>query len=788
MRGGLGNMRGKQNKKKEYANSGDTHSIRKKAEDKLAKTSILPYEFNNKSTIEIIHELQVQQMELEMQTEELRSSQHALQESRDKYLDLYEFAPVGYFTLTKKGLITELNLTAAVLLGVERITVKNKGFGQYIATQDIPDWEQFFVEVRTSKEKKSCELELVRKDASHFFAKLEGITLSLQDASPVIRITVSDITQEFKAKNAQEESEKLYRSLIENMSEIIYSINMDGTVQYISPNITELMGFSQSDIIGSNYSSFIFPEDMNQVRVNLNYVLNGGTEIIDIRVADNKGKIRHFQVSGRPILKDDDVIGMQGIMRDVTEFKIAQENLQYKNFAIESSINAIAITNLSGELTDVNPAFLSTLGYQHKGEVIGLSILSFWQDQDTAQHVNERTRVDGNWLGELTGQRKDGTLIHVQLSVNLIRDQSGTPVGMMGSFIDITDRKKSDENLRETTEYLQKLLDYANAPIIIWDPNFRITRFNSAFEHLTGRTEDEVLGKSLDLLFPIDSSEVSMALIKKTFEGERWETVEIPIFNVDGSIKTVLWNSANILDPKGKIISTIAQGFNITMRKQTEEALYKALKEKEILLGEVHHRVKNNFAGVISLIDLQCGSTTNPIIIANFKDLEVRIRSMAIVHELLYVTKDFTQINLSTYMNELVRYLLQVYETTTQVQYKIDMGGFMMPIETIIPCGQVISEIITNSLKYAFPDTFSCKDKRGEPCSITISLQCEGNDYLLNVADNGIGMREAVDAPGSSSLGKFLIRFIVEHQLQGNLEINTKEGTVYTIRFPIRVS
>ena len=161
---------------------------------------------------------------------------------------------------------------------------------------------------------------------------------------------------------------------------------------------------------------------------------------------------------------------------------------------------------------------------------------------------------------------------------------------------------------------------------------------------------------------------------------------------------------------------------------------------------------------------------------------------MAIVHELLYVTKDFTQINLSTYMNELVRYLLQVYETTTQVQYKIDMGGFMMPIETIIPCGQVISEIITNSLKYAFPDTFSCKDKRGEPCSITISLQCEGNDYLLNVADNGIGMREAVDAPGSSSLGKFLIRFIVEHQLQGNLEINTKEGTVYTIRFPIRVS
>ncbi len=133
---------------------------------------------------------------------------------------------------------------------------------------------------------------------------------------------------------------------------------------------------------------------------------------------------------------------------------------------------------------------------------------------------------------------------------------------------------ESEAMLRDTNAYLENLINYANAPIIVWDPLFKITRFNHAFELLTGRKESEVMGKSLELLFPAEHVENSMALIRKTLSGERWETVEIKIVNTDQSVRMVLWNSATLFEPDGTTpIATIAQGEDITARKQAEDEL-----------------------------------------------------------------------------------------------------------------------------------------------------------------------------------------------------------------------
>ncbi|MCX6690642.1 MAG: PAS domain S-box protein, partial [Methanoregula sp.] len=151
---------------------------------------------------------------------------------------------------------------------------------------------------------------------------------------------------------------------------------------------------------------------------------------------------------------------------------------------------------------------------------------------------------------------------------------SGGAITVRIAFSDITDIWQI-EALRETNEYLQNLIDFANAPIIVWDPEFRITRFNHAFENLTGRKEQEVIGQPLDILFPKKTSATSCALIEKTPTGERWETVEIPILASDGTIRTVLWNSANILTS----VSTIAQGVDITEHKQAEEQIQQTVEE-----------------------------------------------------------------------------------------------------------------------------------------------------------------------------------------------------------------
>jgi len=145
---------------------------------------------------------------------------------------------------------------------------------------------------------------------------------------------------------------------------------------------------------------------------------------------------------------------------------------------------------------------------------------------------------------------------------------------------DISERKQAEEALRETNQYLENLLDYANAPIIVWDPQFVITRFNHAFESLTGRSANDVIGKPLEILFPPDLVESSMKLIRKTQSGERMETVEIGIQHLNGSIRTVLWNSSTLFAMDGKsMVATIAQGQDITKRKRAEETLEESEKK-----------------------------------------------------------------------------------------------------------------------------------------------------------------------------------------------------------------
>ena len=150
--------------------------------------------------------------------------------------------------------------------------------------------------------------------------------------------------------------------------------------------------------------------------------------------------------------------------------------------------------------------------------------------------------------------------------------------------VDITERKQAEEALRETNEYLENLIDYSNVPIIVWDPQFKISRFNTAFELLTGRSAKQVVGESLEILFPPAQIASSMELIQKTLAGERFEAAEIGILHLDGSVRTVLWNSATILAPDGTTpTATIAQGQDITDRKQTEIIRERSLARQEQL-------------------------------------------------------------------------------------------------------------------------------------------------------------------------------------------------------------
>ena len=167
------------------------------------------------------------------------------------------------------------------------------------------------------------------------------------------------------------------------------------------------------------------------------------------------------------------------------------------------------------------------------------------------------------------------------------------------------ERKRAEEALQESENYLESLINYANAPIIVWGNDFKVTRFNHAFEHLTGYHSDEVVGKELDLLFPQESKDGSLDKIKRTLAGEYWKSVEIPILRKDGKTRIALWNSANIYGEDGNtLIATIAQGQDITERKQAEKELLNAKMQAELYLDLMGHDISNMHQIAVGQLEL----------------------------------------------------------------------------------------------------------------------------------------------------------------------------------------
>ena len=215
----------------------------------------------------------------------------------------------------------------------------------------------------------------------------------------------------------------------------------------------------------------------------------------------------------------------------------------------------------------------------------------------------------------------------------------------------------------------------------------------------------------------------------------------------------------------------------IAERKRAEEQLKTSLAEKEVLLKEVHHRVKNNLQVISSLLHLQSKQIKDPEALGMFLESQYRVRSMALVHERLYQSEDLSGVDAAEYFRDLASYLRRSYgATSSQVSLKVDVDPVSLGIDMAIPCGLIVSELVSNALKHAFPD-----GRRGQ---ILVRLyQSPGNQCVLVVSDDGIGLPADLDLNVTQSLGLHLVNRLVA-QLEGSIDVNRSGGTTHTITFP----
>jgi len=382
------------------------------------------------------------------------------------------------------------------------------------------------------------------------------------------------------------------------------------------------------------------------------------------------------------------------------------------------------------------------------------------------------------------------------------------------TMVDITARKQAEKALKESNEYLQNLINYANAPIIVWDPNFHITRFNRAFESLTGRSEAEVLGKSLRILFPSVLAENSMALIRKTSTGERWKTVEIQIQHQDKSIQTVLWNSATLFAADGKTpIATIAQGQNITKRIQAEheiklknEELRKINAEKDKFFSIIAHDLRSPFTGFLGLTRLiaeELPSLSNDEIqniAISMKDTATNLYRL--IENLLHWARaqqgliPFNPQNLlllPTFHESIEMVLEPAKNKKIELVYDIPDDLEIYADNNIIQT--VIRNLITNAVKFtpqggkiylsAKTTTDKCVEISVKDSGIGMSSELIENLFRIDVQTR----RKGTEGEPSTGLGLLLCKEFVEKH-GGKIWVESEEGkgSVFSVTLPQQVA
>jgi PAS domain S-box-containing protein len=344
--------------------------------------------------------------------------------------------------------------------------------------------------------------------------------------------------------------------------------------------------------------------------------------------------------------------------------------------------------------------------------------------------------------------------------------------------LEIEEREKAEKSIQKLIERLNLATRSAGIGIWDWDIQKNELVWDERMYQLYGIREEDFSGAYEAWLSGVhpDDRLLSDRISKQALEGDIDYDTEFRVIWPDGSIHNLKANGDVIRDAQGKPVRMIGVNYDITESKRAEQQIMTSLKEKEILLKEIHHRVKNNLATIISILSLQAPYIEDEKAQEIFRECQNRVRTMSKIHSKLYQSRDFAHIDFGSYLQELTQELFLSYQIDPDaIEFETQIDTISLDINTALPLGLLLTELITNALKYAFPE--------GRKGKLQVSIQQENNQKVLTVADDGIGFPEHLDFQKTKSLGLQLVMGLVQ-QLQGTIKMKKDQGTTFTITFP----
>jgi PAS domain S-box-containing protein len=588
---------------------------------------------------------------------------------------------------------------------------------------------------------------------------------------------------------ARREADEQFRLMVAGVTDYaIFTLDPVGKIDSWNRGAEKANGYSQGEILGQPYEVLFTAEDRqrNVPSAELEEARQHGVADDTRWLVRQNGECYWAEGTLTAIHDDAGVLtGFAKITRDSSERKQMREALRQGEERLRIALHAARmgtwhwdIRTNTDTLDDDLRALFGLRPEQAPEKIEDFYALLHPEDRPRVQAAFEKTRREGVHLDtEFRVIQPDGAERWFLDKGEVMRDGAGRPHYMAGACVDITERKQAEQALQESEErfrlFVNNVHDYA---LFQMDTQGRIATWNSGAQRVLGYAAEEIIGQASERIFVpedvaagVPESEIARAATLGRAVDERWHLRKDGTRFWCNGVMTV------VRDDGGKIRGFAKVMRDETARRKADEQLKTSLKEKEALLKEIHHRVKNNLQVITSLLSLQSGAVQDQNVREMFDEACNRVRSIGDIHELLYRSPDLAHVDFNTYLRQLAQHLLSFYRVDPN-RIRLDISSNVdLPVSEAIPCGLIVNELLTNCLKHGFPEP-----KSG---TIQVSLNCEGDQCRLAVADDGVGIPEGFSVAQSSSLGLQLVS-VLAGQLHGDLQLQTTKGTRVTVVFP----
>jgi PAS domain S-box-containing protein len=602
----------------------------------------------------------------------------------------------------------------------------------------------------------------------------------------IILLAIEDITEHKRLEILLMESEQLYHGVFETASDgIVLLEKQEGKIFHVNPAAEKILGYSKKECIGNKLQDIGFMLDLGDFQTTMqNLNKNGIINYEDVPVKTKSGQ--HIDTD---IYLVDKTKVVQCNIRDITDRTRAEEALRKSenNFrrSLDDSPLGVRIVTPKGETIYANRAILDLYGYDGMEEINRIPLKERYTPQSYTEFQTRKKDRERDDFGpseyEINIVRKNKEIRHLLVMRKEVLWNGSKQFQVI--YQDITERKRAEVVLRinEGRYRVAEAIGHVGS----WEYNPQSTKFWGSDEakRIYGFNPEALDFSTNEVENCIPEQERVHQALVDLIEADKPYNLEFEIHPKNSLKPRIIFSVAELKrDKHGNplLVTGIIQ--DITERKRAEDSIRSSLIEKEILLKEVHHRVKNNLMIIIGLIKMEETKANNEMFNPLLQELDGRIRSMAQVHEGFYKSADLAHIDLQNYIETMGAQISAQFGADRNIRFSVQAVGVEVGLDVAVPCGLILNELITNAYKHAFPGNRTHSEQGN--CEINVSVNQEGNMNVVAVTNNGVGLPADLDWEKSDTLGLRLIKMLSQ-QINGSIELDRSAGTAFRLKFPV---